>query len=170
MDVLVSMIDHHLSLTGAIIDAQEALRIGLVDEVLPAAELMQRAEAAAFAIAGSPLVKTAIFGRDANWGRVAMAIGKSGCALDPEAFDITFAGVPDSKLFDRVVELPRPAGDDGRVPALQADQYPGGRVIEEQSVAVVEIERAGLQVELEPGPAALDSHLTQVLVQAPPPR
>jgi len=51
------------------------------------------AEQAAFAIAGSPLVKTAIFGRDANWGRVAMAIGKSGCDLDPEAFDITFAGI-----------------------------------------------------------------------------
>jgi len=51
------------------------------------------AEAAAFAIAGSPLVKTAIFGRDANWGRVAMAIGKSGCRLDPEAFDILFAGI-----------------------------------------------------------------------------
>ena len=51
------------------------------------------AELAAFAIAGSPLVKTAIFGRDANWGRVAMAIGKSGCELDPEAFDITFAGI-----------------------------------------------------------------------------
>ena len=41
----------------------------------------------------SPLVKTAVFGRDANWGRVAMAIGKSGCALDPSAFDITFAGI-----------------------------------------------------------------------------
>ncbi len=51
------------------------------------------ADLAAFAIAGSPLVKTAIFGRDANWGRVAMAIGKSGCALDPDAFDITFAGI-----------------------------------------------------------------------------
>ena len=51
------------------------------------------AEVAAFAIAGSPLVKTAVFGRDANWGRVAMAIGKSGCALDPDAFDITFAGI-----------------------------------------------------------------------------
>ena len=51
------------------------------------------AELAAFAIAGSPLVKTAVFGRDANWGRVAMAIGKSGCALDPGAFDITFAGI-----------------------------------------------------------------------------
>lgn len=51
------------------------------------------AELAAFAVAGSPLVKTAVFGRDANWGRVAMAIGKSGCALDPDAFDITFAGI-----------------------------------------------------------------------------
>jgi glutamate N-acetyltransferase/amino-acid N-acetyltransferase len=52
------------------------------------------AELAAFAIANSPLVKTAIFGRDANWGRVAMAIGKSGCELDQSAFDITFAGIP----------------------------------------------------------------------------
>ena len=52
------------------------------------------AELAAFAVANSPLVKTAIFGRDANWGRVAMAIGKSGCALDPALFDITLAGIP----------------------------------------------------------------------------
>jgi len=37
----------NLLLTGAIIDAQEALRIRLVDEVVPAAELMQRAEALA---------------------------------------------------------------------------------------------------------------------------
>jgi glutamate N-acetyltransferase/amino-acid N-acetyltransferase len=51
------------------------------------------ADLAAFAIAGSPLVKTAVFGRDANWGRVAMAIGKSGCRLDPDAFNITFAGI-----------------------------------------------------------------------------
>jgi glutamate N-acetyltransferase / amino-acid N-acetyltransferase len=51
------------------------------------------AELAAFAVANSPLVKTAVFGRDANWGRVAMAIGKSGCELDSDAFDITFAGI-----------------------------------------------------------------------------
>ncbi|MDE3201797.1 MAG: enoyl-CoA hydratase/isomerase family protein [Acidobacteriota bacterium] len=38
-------------LSGAIINAQEALRIGLVDEVVPAAELMQRAEAFAHEIA-----------------------------------------------------------------------------------------------------------------------
>jgi len=52
------------------------------------------AEAAAFAIANSPLCKTAIFGGDANWGRVAMAIGKSGAVVDPDAFDVVFAGIP----------------------------------------------------------------------------
>jgi glutamate N-acetyltransferase/amino-acid N-acetyltransferase len=52
------------------------------------------AELAAFAIANSPLCKTAIFGGDANWGRVAMAIGKSGALVDPDAFDVVFAGIP----------------------------------------------------------------------------
>jgi enoyl-CoA hydratase len=42
-----------LLLTGAIIDAQEALRIGLVDEVVPAGQLMQRAEALALEIAAN---------------------------------------------------------------------------------------------------------------------
>ncbi len=52
------------------------------------------AELAAFAVANSPLVKTALFGGDANWGRVAGAIGRSGAEVDPDAFDIDFAGVP----------------------------------------------------------------------------
>ena len=51
------------------------------------------AEKAAFAIANSPLVKTALFGNDANWGRVAGALGRSGAEIDPEAFDIDFAGI-----------------------------------------------------------------------------
>jgi enoyl-CoA hydratase len=42
-----------LLLTGAIIDAQEAFRIGLVDEVVPAGQLMQRAEALAHEIAAN---------------------------------------------------------------------------------------------------------------------
>ncbi len=36
----------------------------------------------ALSIANSPLVKTAIFGRDPNWGRIAMAAGKAGVAFD----------------------------------------------------------------------------------------
>ncbi len=51
------------------------------------------AEKAAFAIANSPLVKTALFGNDANWGRVAGALGRSGADVDPAAFDIDFAGI-----------------------------------------------------------------------------
>ncbi len=51
------------------------------------------AETAAFAIATSPLVKTALFGADANWGRVAMAIGKSGVHMDADAFDVLLCGM-----------------------------------------------------------------------------
>ncbi|MBA4370954.1 MAG: hypothetical protein C0418_05175 [Coriobacteriaceae bacterium] len=51
------------------------------------------AERAAFAIASSPLFKTAIFGGDANWGRVVMAVGKSGAQVDPAKVDVHFAGI-----------------------------------------------------------------------------
>ncbi len=51
------------------------------------------AERAAFAIANSPLMKTALFGEDANWGRVAMAVGKSGAVIDPRVLEIVFAGI-----------------------------------------------------------------------------
>ncbi|NTU71359.1 MAG: bifunctional glutamate N-acetyltransferase/amino-acid acetyltransferase ArgJ [Coriobacteriia bacterium] len=51
------------------------------------------AEQAAFSIANSPLVKTALFGNDANWGRVAAALGRSGAKVDARAFDIDFAGI-----------------------------------------------------------------------------
>jgi len=39
-------------------------------------------------IAHSPLVKTALFGEDANWGRILAAAGRAGAALDPESVDI----------------------------------------------------------------------------------
>lgn len=44
------------------------------------------------AVANSPLVKTAIAGEDANWGRVIMAIGKSGEVIDLDQIGITFGG------------------------------------------------------------------------------
>ncbi len=46
------------------------------------------------AIANSPLVKTAIAGEDANWGRIVMAVGKSGCGIDQQAIGITIGGFP----------------------------------------------------------------------------
>ncbi|MGH9415818.1 MAG: bifunctional glutamate N-acetyltransferase/amino-acid acetyltransferase ArgJ [Terriglobales bacterium] len=49
---------------------------------------------AARAIAHSPLVKTAIAGADANWGRVLCAAGYSGAAFDPERAEVWFSGLP----------------------------------------------------------------------------
>ena len=47
----------------------------------------------AFAIANSPLVKTAIAGGDANWGRIVMAVGKSGARADRDRLQISIGGV-----------------------------------------------------------------------------
>ncbi|MGJ8603180.1 MAG: bifunctional glutamate N-acetyltransferase/amino-acid acetyltransferase ArgJ [Marivita sp.] len=47
----------------------------------------------AMAIANSPLVKTAIAGEDPNWGRVVMAIGKSGAPADRDTLSIAFGDV-----------------------------------------------------------------------------
>jgi glutamate N-acetyltransferase/amino-acid N-acetyltransferase len=47
----------------------------------------------AFAIANSPLVKTAIAGEDPNWGRIVMAVGKSGAEADRDRLSIRFGDV-----------------------------------------------------------------------------
>ncbi|WP_298916033.1 bifunctional glutamate N-acetyltransferase/amino-acid acetyltransferase ArgJ [uncultured Roseobacter sp.] len=47
----------------------------------------------AMSIANSPLVKTAIAGEDPNWGRVVMAVGKSGAAADRDRLSIRFGDV-----------------------------------------------------------------------------
>ena len=47
----------------------------------------------AFSIANSPLVKTAIAGEDANWGRVIMAIGKTQEKIDQEKIKIKFGNI-----------------------------------------------------------------------------
>ncbi|MEP3033143.1 MAG: bifunctional ornithine acetyltransferase/N-acetylglutamate synthase, partial [Pseudoruegeria sp.] len=47
----------------------------------------------AMAVANSPLVKTAIAGEDPNWGRVVMAVGKSGAVADRDLLSISFGDV-----------------------------------------------------------------------------
>mgnify|MGYP001444507335 FL=1 len=46
-----------------------------------------------FSIANSPLVKTAIFGQDPNWGRIAMAIGKSGASVKLEKLSLHIGSI-----------------------------------------------------------------------------
>ena len=54
------------------------------------AKSLTSAKKIAFSIASSPLVKTAIAGEDANWGRVVMGIGKSGEKVDKNKISIKF--------------------------------------------------------------------------------
>ncbi len=52
------------------------------------------ARAIAFKVANSPLVKTALFGEDPNWGRILAAAGSAGASLNPEKIDIYFDNLP----------------------------------------------------------------------------
>ena len=49
---------------------------------------------AARSVSLSPLVKTAIHGEDANWGRILAAVGYSGIEFDPDKFEIEINGTP----------------------------------------------------------------------------
>ena len=62
----------------------------------------------AFSIANSPLVKTAITGEDPNWGRIIMAIGKSGVALNIDKISIKFGDlqiIQNGKIYTNYNEL-----------------------------------------------------------------
>jgi len=65
----------------------------LVEIVVRNARNEGDAHKAAFAIANSPLVKTALYGNDANWGRIMAAIGSSGIAIKETETDIYFGKV-----------------------------------------------------------------------------
>jgi glutamate N-acetyltransferase / amino-acid N-acetyltransferase len=73
-----------------------------------------------FSIANSPLVKTAIAGQDPNWGRVVMAVGKSGEAADRDRLSIAFGDIVVAKDGERA-----PTYDEKTVAA-----YMKGREIE----------------------------------------
>ena len=62
------------------------------------AENQAAARRIGFSIANSPLVKTAIAGEDANWGRIVMAAGKSGEQVSRERIAITVGGHPVARL------------------------------------------------------------------------
>jgi glutamate N-acetyltransferase/amino-acid N-acetyltransferase len=65
----------------------------LVEVVVEGAVSARSARRIAMSIANSPLVKTAIAGEDANWGRVVMAVGKAGEPADRDRLSIWFNGI-----------------------------------------------------------------------------
>jgi glutamate N-acetyltransferase/amino-acid N-acetyltransferase len=65
----------------------------LVEITVEGAVSKSSARRIAMSIANSPLVKTAIAGEDANWGRVVMAVGKAGEPADRDRLSIWFGGI-----------------------------------------------------------------------------
>ena len=72
-------------------DGEGATR--LVEVVVEGAKDEGSAAALAKSVVGSNLVKAAVFGEDANWGRVLTAMGYSGVAFDPAGLDLWFGAV-----------------------------------------------------------------------------
>ncbi|RLL72325.1 bifunctional glutamate N-acetyltransferase/amino-acid acetyltransferase ArgJ [Paenirhodobacter hankyongi] len=84
------------ALRGVMLDlAQQVVRDGegatkFVEVRVTGAETPEDAHKVAMSIANSPLVKTALAGEDANWGRVVAAVGKSGAKADRDKLRIGF--------------------------------------------------------------------------------
>jgi glutamate N-acetyltransferase / amino-acid N-acetyltransferase len=65
-----------------------------VEILIRGARNREEAKQAAYAVAHSPLVKTAFFGEDANWGRILCALGHSGVPINPNRIDLFFDKAP----------------------------------------------------------------------------
>lgn len=76
---------------GIIRDAEGATRF--VEVCVSGGESDADCLKVAYSIANSPLMKTAIFAGDANWGRIVMAIGKADAHLDPSKIDVYLGDV-----------------------------------------------------------------------------
>lgn len=91
------------ALYEALVDVCQSLAYMIVQDAEGGTKVMRitvagarddaQAELAVRAVGHSPLVKTALYGKDANWGRIAAALGRSGAAFDPAAVTIAIGGV-----------------------------------------------------------------------------
>ena len=90
----------HHALEEVLVDlAQQVVRDGegaskFITVTVGGAESDAAARRIALTIANSPLVKTAIAGEDANWGRIVMAVGRAGEKADRDKLAIVIGGIP----------------------------------------------------------------------------
>lgn len=92
------------ALLGVMVEVCQALAAMLVQDAEGGTKVLRikvqgaashaEAELAARAVGNSPLVKTAFFGHDANWGRIVCALGRSGAVFNPDKVSVRIGGVP----------------------------------------------------------------------------
>jgi glutamate N-acetyltransferase/amino-acid N-acetyltransferase len=109
----------HALAAVAVTLARELARDGegartLIEVVVTGAASLEDARIAARTISSSPLVKTMVTGRDPNWGRVLMAAGRSGAAIDAGAASVW---IGEHRAFERGA----PAGTDEAAIAAAMD-------------------------------------------------
>ncbi|HTI31412.1 MAG TPA: bifunctional glutamate N-acetyltransferase/amino-acid acetyltransferase ArgJ [Sphingomonas sp.] len=76
---------------GVVRDGEGASKF--IEIAVTGAESDESARIVGMSVANSPLVKTAIAGEDANWGRVVMAVGKAGEPAERDKLSIRFGGI-----------------------------------------------------------------------------
>ncbi len=103
-------------------DGEGATKLVRID--VTGATTTRSAKRIAMAVANSPLVKTAIAGEDANWGRIVMAVGKAGEPADRDKLSIAVGGVwmaKDGGVVPGYDETPVVAHMKGREIAIAVD-------------------------------------------------
>jgi glutamate N-acetyltransferase/amino-acid N-acetyltransferase len=104
------LVNFRARLDGVLLDlALQVVRDGegaqkLIRVDVTGAESDAAAKRIALSIANSPLVKTAIAGSDANWGRVVMAVGKAGEKADRDTLSIRFGSQLVAEKGDRAAK------------------------------------------------------------------
>jgi len=98
-------------------DGEGATRVVRIE--VAGARTAAEAERGARAVATSPLVKTAVYGADMNWGRVIAALGRAGISMDPMKVSMRFAGA----MVLRRGMRPDPAAERQAAPKIREDAY-----------------------------------------------
>ncbi len=98
-------------------DGEGATR--LIEVHVEGARDVAEARRAARVVAGSSLVKAAVYGADPNWGRIVAALGRAGVALDPDVVDVDVGPVPVARNGRVVPFDPRAASAALRAPEVQ---------------------------------------------------
>jgi glutamate N-acetyltransferase / amino-acid N-acetyltransferase len=103
-NVTIDSAEGRQALLGVMVEVCQALAYMLIQDAEGGTKILRikvhgatshaEAELAARAVGNSPLVKTAFFGRDANWGRIVAALGRSGATFNPDEVSVHIGGVP----------------------------------------------------------------------------
>lgn len=96
-------------------DGEGATKLVVVN--VTGAKSAKDAKLAGKTVSESPLVKTAMFGNDPNWGRIVAALGRSGCAMVPEKTNIRLCG---KEIF--AAGAPKPFNADALSKAMKKKQ------------------------------------------------